>query len=191
VGGMKKYKAGIIYGILFIASCLLLDFTRGMSLPAFLLGITLYIPIDLGIYFFNRDHKIQWIIHFISVVLISTTVFILLPNFLRGRASGQIAGCQSNLENIATAIEKYAAEHDGYYPETFAELVPDYIDHIPKCQATWKDSYSKTYQVWHDPEQKIYRFIFYCEGSKHIVITEKPNYPQYCSERGMLRHEYD
>jgi uncharacterized membrane protein len=71
VGFVKRYKVGIIYGILFIAACILFPVTRGLSLSAFAVGIILYILIDLVIYFFNRDHKIQWLFHFIFILLVS------------------------------------------------------------------------------------------------------------------------
>ncbi|MEQ8221534.1 MAG: serine/threonine-protein kinase [Candidatus Eremiobacterota bacterium] len=47
---------------------------------------------------------------------------ILLPNFLGTRGSGQLAACESNIKNLATALEMYATDNNGDYPPSLEYL---------------------------------------------------------------------
>ena len=46
----------------------------------------------------------------IVIAIIAILAAILVPNFIRARAQGQVTSCKSNLKNIGTACEMYATE---------------------------------------------------------------------------------
>lgn len=50
----------------------------------------------------------------IVVAIIAILVTILVPNLMRARAQAQTAACESNLKEIATALELYETDHDAY-----------------------------------------------------------------------------
>ena len=71
----------------------------------------------------------------IVVAIIAILVSILVPNFVRARAQGQTSACESNLKEIATAIELFQTDND-HYPSSGtvnsnnAELSP-YLKQTP------------------------------------------------------------
>ncbi len=52
----------------------------------------------------------------IVLVVISIMIAIALPVFSRAREKGRSATCQSNLKQIALAMQQYVQDHDGWYP---------------------------------------------------------------------------
>ena len=52
----------------------------------------------------------------IVIAIIAILAAILVPNFVRARAQGQLTACKSNLKNVGTALEMYAVDHNGRYP---------------------------------------------------------------------------
>jgi prepilin-type N-terminal cleavage/methylation domain-containing protein len=50
----------------------------------------------------------------IVVAIIAILVSILVPNFVRARAQAQTSACESNLKEIATAIELFQTDNDRY-----------------------------------------------------------------------------
>ena len=106
---------------------------------------------------------------------------ILAPNFMRARGQGQFTQCQSNMKNIGTALEMYATDNSGHYPDSLSKLSPDYLRHIPTCASAGKDTYSPSYQSSVEPDA----YTFYCSGHHHKAVGVGPNYPQYNSTTGL------
>ncbi len=52
----------------------------------------------------------------IVIAIIAILAAILVPNFLRARAQSQLSGCQSAQRNIATALEMFSVDNEGFYP---------------------------------------------------------------------------
>ena len=52
----------------------------------------------------------------IVIAIIAILAAILVPNFLKARAQGQLTACKSNCKNLATALEMYASDNGGRYP---------------------------------------------------------------------------
>ena len=52
----------------------------------------------------------------IVIAIIAILAAILVPNFIRARAQGQLTACKSNLKNIGTAMEMYSTDWSGKYP---------------------------------------------------------------------------
>ena len=49
----------------------------------------------------------------IVIAIIAILAAILVPNFIRARAQGQLTACKSNLKNIGTAMEMYSTDWSG------------------------------------------------------------------------------
>lgn len=126
------------------------------------------------------------------------------PGRLRSRAQGQYTYCQSNCKNLGSALEIYSTDNGGNYPDSLRRLAPNYIKTIPTCPAAKSppegtpnlpgnrvhaggDSYSSSYQVFHDPKNpENNRYTFYCKGKNHTFVGAGENFPQYNSETGLM-----
>src|ERR1700712_1744623 len=82
----------------------------------------------------------------IVIAIIAILAAILVPNFIRARAQGQLTSCESNEKNEGTAFEMYSTDNSGHYPKTnMGLLTPNYLKVIPTCPAAGSDTYSATY----------------------------------------------
>jgi len=52
----------------------------------------------------------------VVIAILAILAAILIPNFIRARASSQLAACQLDLRNIAAALELYYGENQSYPP---------------------------------------------------------------------------
>jgi prepilin-type N-terminal cleavage/methylation domain-containing protein len=69
----------------------------------------------------------------IVIAIIAILAAILIPNFLHARAEAQTSACEGNEKQIATAMEEYAVDNNGAYPNTFAAgLTTPYLNFTPK-----------------------------------------------------------
>ncbi|MEQ8173065.1 MAG: hypothetical protein ABRQ38_29540, partial [Candidatus Eremiobacterota bacterium] len=124
-------------------------------------------------------------IFFFSIILI----MILIPNFLKARASGNLACCESNIKNIATALEMYAVDNEGAYPPSLESLLkktsPDgtgYMKILPVCPAS-KSGYS--YSVNSDnPNYTIWCTIV--DAHMNAGLSPLASYPQYAPAQGLI-----
>lgn len=99
-------------------------------------------------------------------------------NFQQARSQGQLTACKSNLKNIATASEMWAADHQGRYPKKLEELTPEYLRSIPTCPTAGKDTYSEKYESALEPDN----FTVLCRGNHH----GDPDYPRYLATEGLI-----
>lgn len=106
---------------------------------------------------------------------------VLVPNFVKARGQGQLTACKSNLKNEATALEMYAVDNSGRYPNTMARLTPNYLRVIPNCPAAGTDTYSESYQVASNA------FTLVCRGHHHASVGMKADHPAYSSTRGLIQ----
>jgi len=129
----------------------------------------------------------------IVIAIIAILAAILVPNFLKARAQGQLTACKSNCKNIATALEMYASDNGGRYPSTGALATKltagNYLKLIPSCPAAGTNLYSGVYMSTQTPDS----FSFYCSGNNHGKAytgfnLDATNYPQYDAEQGLLDH---
>lgn len=74
----------------------------------------------------------------IVVMVIAVIAVIVVPGFIKGRASAQRNSCISNLKQIQGAVQLWATETRAAANATFttADLVPDYMKSWPKEGAT-------------------------------------------------------
>ena len=110
--------------------------------------------------------------------------------FKKARSRGHTMACVSNVRNIVTALELYAAKNKGRYPDKLSELSPQYLRVLPTCPAAAKDVYSESYKA---VNKKIEgktgvswrsRNSFCCAGNNHELAGVKPDHPAWNSAKG-------
>ena len=67
----------------------------------------------------------------VSVPVLAIVAAILIPNFLHARDESMVAADENNLKQIAVAVERYAVDHNGAYPDNLPQLVPKYLIKLP------------------------------------------------------------
>ncbi len=112
------------------------------------------------------------------LVVLAAGLACLLPHFIRARASGNMPVCESNLKNIATALEMYATDSGGAFPTTLDSLCTRYLRYVPKCPSAGSVSYA--YEVSSTPPA----FTLFCRGHHHRDRGLPADYPQYGSRSG-------
>lgn len=101
----------------------------------------------------------------------------LVPNWLAARAQGQFTACTNNEKNLATALDAYASDNDGFLPDRLEWLVTtEYLKLLPSCPAASQPSYR--YLI----SQQGSRFTLVCQGLHHSRQTEGLDY-QPCLAR--------
>jgi len=120
----------------------------------------------------------------IVIAIIAILAAILVPNFIRARAQGQLTSCESNEKNAGTAFEMYSTDNAGHYPTTVTMglLTPNYLKIIPTCPAAGTDTYSTSYTSTSPPDG----YSFYCSAVVHSSILGLVNYPEYNSVQGLI-----
>lgn len=88
--------------------------------------------------------------------------------------------CESNLKNMATAVEMYSTDFSGRFPREISQVTPDYVKTLPTCPAAAANTYS--YTVSADPDG----YTFVCAGANHTADGVAPNFPQYTMAAGLL-----
>ncbi len=97
----------------------------------------------------------------------------LAHNHAQSRAKGAFVTCKAHLTNLGTALEMYAKDHDGSYPGTLQELVPEVMPVLPQCIAPldksghWVDTYSESYRMIPKEGDRPASFSFFCQGTHH------------------------
>ncbi len=125
----------------------------------------------------------------IVIAIIAILAAILVPNFIRARAQGQLTACKSNLKNIGTAMEMYSTDWSGKYPSPIAnsktKLTPNYLKTIPTCPAAGKDTYTFGTQFNGSPVYQDYYYVD-CAGSNHTAVSVTGNFPAYNGIQGLI-----
>lgn len=118
----------------------------------------------------------------IVIAIIAILAAILVPNFIKARAQGQLTSCKSNLKNTATALEMYSTDNTGLYPAGLGGLTPNYLKIIPNCPSTQADQYTGAYTAATNPDA----FTLFCQGTNHSAANTPTDYPQYSSYSGLI-----
>jgi len=116
----------------------------------------------------------------IVIAIIAILAAILVPNFIRARAQGQVTACKSNLKNIGTALEMYSTDNSGRYPSAKTALTPNYLKTIPTCASIGTDAYG--YSAASNPDS----YTAVCAGSNHSGVGLAADFPQYNSTQGLI-----
>jgi prepilin-type N-terminal cleavage/methylation domain-containing protein len=123
----------------------------------------------------------------IVIAIIAILAAILVPNFIRARAQGQLSSCESNEKNIGTALEMYSTDNSGRYPSGTTgfggEITPNYLKVVPTCPSAGTDTYTGSYSSASNPDA----YTYFCNGSNHTsLLNGSPNFPQYNSAQGLV-----
>lgn len=129
----------------------------------------------------------------IVIAIIAILAAILVPNFIRARAQGQLTACKSNLKNIGTALEMYSTDWSGKYPTALATLTPNYLKTIPECPADGTDTYTGGYvtgagTAYNNGATPFtdYYFVMCNSATAHVGVSLPANYPQYDGIQGLI-----
>ncbi len=128
----------------------------------------------------------------IVIAIIAILAAILVPNFIRARAQGQVTSCKSNLKNIGTACEMYATDNGGRYPSDLNKLTTPangqqpYLKQVPKCPSQGTSSpYTSSYESSMNPDV----YTVYCSGSNHTAAGCDANYPKFTATQGLIENK--
>lgn len=133
--------------------------------------------------FINRKRKGFTLIELMIVIaIIAILAAILVPNFIRARAQGQVTACKSNLKNIGTALEMYSTDNAGRFPTGLTKLTPNYLKVIPTCPSIGSDTYTTGFSSTSNPDA----YTVVCSGTQHTGVGLAANYPQYTSTQGLI-----
>ena len=106
------------------------------------------------------------------------------PRGGRSRPLGQFTACKYNCKNIGSALEMYASDNKGRYPDHLDKLVEgNYLKTLPTCPSAGAMTYTN-YQVTTSPDQ----FSFACCGRNHskALGPEAVNLPAFSAEQGLI-----
>jgi hypothetical protein len=90
-------------------------------------------------------------------------------------------GCKSNLQILGSALERWAADNSGLYPDTMGQLFPNYLATPPLCPTLGLDTYSSSY---HRGEARFWCQLR-CTGD-HSGADLPKGLPAYTSEWGLI-----
>jgi prepilin-type N-terminal cleavage/methylation domain-containing protein len=121
----------------------------------------------------------------IVIAIIAILAAILVPNFIRARAQGQVTACKSNLKNIGTAMEMYSTDAAGRYPTSLNNLTPNYLKSIPTCPSAGSATYTGGFTSASNPDA----YTVVCTTNNHSAVSAGSNYPQYNSVQGLVEKQ--
>ncbi len=117
----------------------------------------------------------------------TTTVSAALASLEKARAVGHMTACKSKQKTIASALEMWAMEHSGRYPERLSQLVPEYLDVMINCtEVKGEDTYGPLYRVRQNPDH----FVLQCTVD-HTAAGVGPGIPAYDSDFGLIETDSD
>ena len=124
----------------------------------------------------------------IVIAIIAILAAILVPNFIRARAQGQLTACKSNLKNIGTALEMYSTDWSGKYPSDTALLTPNYLKTVPDCPAAASNTYVAVFGTGKTFNPDNYQDYYYvsCTTANHLAVSVTGNYPAYNGIAGLI-----
>lgn len=128
----------------------------------------------------------------IVIAIIAILAAILVPNFIRARAQGQLTACKSNLKNIGTAAEMYSTDWSGKYSGNYTLLTPNYLKVGPECPTAGSDTYSGNWKtgpnVIGNTVAPIYTDYYYvsCGTDVHLSVAVTGAYPAYNGVTGLI-----
>lgn len=136
----------------------------------------------------------------IVIAIIAILAAILVPNFVKARAQGQLTSCKSNLKNIGTACEMFAADNNGRYPgaaqggNATNDLTQPpqggspYLKQLPQCPLNAGDPQGNySYGAVMNPDY----YLIVCTNGNHEQAgvmngQGQNNYPQFDSQIGLM-----
>lgn len=147
-----------------------------------------YLPYALFRYLFQRGEggfRPSWTFAVVGLACLLLFVNVVWPRYLCEKEARKFCKCQSNCVKINTALEEYADQHGGRFPESLEELVPEYLEVIPTCPAAGRDTYSESYMVRYDKGADEWYYTFCCKGRHHFRHIKSADCPYFSSSEGL------
>ena len=122
----------------------------------------------------------------IVVAIIAILAGILIPNFVNARAQAQTAACESNLRQIATALELYYADNQQYpAAASFTNVTPSlltsngvvYLSNTPKDPAALDQTKDYQMQTTAQSGTTPATYTIQCPGTHVGSTLQKLNTP--------------
>ncbi len=171
-------------------------FIIGLIIAFFIFYVIAFILYKLGTMLLSEITGKKYGYNNLIVVVLAIILMFTLPflmTFLSassGKKHRQLAACESNLKNIATALEMYATDNTGDYPHDLCYLTRSqpggaYMKTIPICPA----SSGKTGYLYTRAETPD-NFTIWCNHpDAHEYAGLKTGWPQYTPGQGLKTKE--
>ncbi len=129
-----------------------------------------------------RNHRARGftIVEVLTIlVLLSLLASLILPRFLLSRMRSYHSNCLQNVHNIGTALQIYANNNQGKYPDALQDLkdtTPPYLQTLPICPSS-----DASYGYTLSPEATLY--TVHCQGIHHRQLEGEveEGFPQFYS----------
>ena len=133
----------------------------------------------------------------IVIAIIAVLASIIMPKMGGARARGKLSACLSNLRHTSAAMEMYANDNKGFYPNdagagggpitflsTHKLVTTGYLKTNPRCPSSPNGNWSYGYYC---PSPYIYYYI-YCSSTVggHAELGFINWYPRWDSAKGMM-----
>jgi type II secretion system protein G len=119
----------------------------------------------------------------VVIAIIAVLAFLMVPNYMRARSRTQLTSCQAGMKTLGTALEMYAADNSGHYPDSVADInASRHLVTIPTCPSIGADTYSGGYAATRNPD----RYTVVCAGANHTGMEVPENFPQYNNTQGLV-----
>ncbi len=128
----------------------------------------------------NRKARGFTIVEVLTIlVLLTLLTSLILPRFLLSRMRSYHSNCLQNVHNLGTALQIYANNNQGKYPDTLQTLkdtTPPYLQALPICPSN-EASYGYTLS----PESTLY--TVHCQGIHYRQLEGEveEGFPQFYS----------
>jgi competence protein ComGC len=132
----------------------------------------------------NKKNRIRGLVllELLTVIfIISSLVLLLIPNFRWSMYKTQLAGCQSNLKMVSTALQLYANENEDYYPDDLTRLQPNYMKEIATCPSSGTNTYAAGYDLRSDKKS----YTLHCKGKNHENMKLEEDQPYWSLIEGL------
>jgi hypothetical protein len=141
-------------------------------------------------------------------LLLATSALVYAYQFwqdkVRREAEAQFDSCRFQVMTTAGKLKDYSDDHNGRYPVSLSELVPDYYRELPKCPAADRDTFSTPYQsnavevaeamakaeAGEVVEIPLDHYKFYCQGQFHTAYGLAPDLPGWDSETHRIEGQF-
>jgi len=110
------------------------------------------------------------------MLILAVVAMILLPNYVTARSRGRLSACETNLRNMASALEVYSTEHERHFPADLTAIAPTYIQSIPTCPSAGSGRpYIEGFQSASAPSSYTLR----CRGAYHVDLGLAEDAPSF------------
>ncbi len=122
----------------------------------------------------------------IVIAILALLMAFIIPAYAKSRFQASLSACKQNVRNIATALETYAAAHDGKFPDDLRAITQGThpcIGSIPICPVAGTPfTYIGGYEKSVNPDS----YTIKCAGSYHTDYGMPSDRPLYSPSVGLV-----